>query len=177
MIAKLALLAVFAQACGSMQQALPSIAPRPETVVIVVHDSSPASHSKYIPNLRPNGTTKYDSALPWVAQYKAPAIYADWWKEIARCEKLEIPAELARKVKWVAVNSATFRVAPAYETLYGLTDTDAITIVIAQSKVLDKSVVMHEMAHMGNQWNGVDQGADYHPADSFEVCDLHTVYP
>lgn len=173
--AKLALLAALAQACSSV---VPSIAPQPQTVVVVVHDSSPASRSKFLPNLRPNSQTKLDPALPWVAEFRAPAIYAEWWKEVGKCEGFDMPVELTRKVKFVEVNSNTFREATIFgETLYGLTDPDALTIILAQSKVLDKSVVSHEMAHQGAFWNGVDQGKDFHPFDLFENCGLHVNYP
>lgn len=173
---KLAVLSLLAAACSSVQQSVPAIAPRPETVVIVVHDSSPASRSKYLSDIRPEGRIKFNPSLPWMSEFKAPAIYADWWQEIGKCEKLSMPTELTKRVKFVFVNSETFRI-PGYSGLLGLTDPESLTIILAQSKVNDKSVVMHEMAHQGAVWNGIDEGKDFHPYTIFEECNLHVTYP
>jgi len=130
-----------------------------------------------VPALRPNDSVKKDVTLPWVSVYQAPAIYAKWWREVANCEHLVLPVELEPIVRFVQVNSSTFRIAPHIEEVYGYTQSDRNTIILAQSKVLDESTVKHEMTHQLDWWNGVDEGPDFHPFDTFEACGLHVTEP
>src|SRR5438270_399200 len=60
-------------------------------------------------SVRPNDSVKADASLPWVSEYEPPAVYEDWWKEIAACEHLPHPGQLTRAIRWVEVNSVTFR--------------------------------------------------------------------
>lgn len=135
----------------------------------------PAKHSLRS-SVRGNDSVRVVPSLPWVTEYVPPSIYDTWWKEIAECEKMPLPIALTKTVKWVQVNSVTFRVGRQQGRTYGLADVDHTTIYVALPSVLDPSVIKHEMVHMLDWWYGEDEGDDYHPQDRFEVCGLSTYY-
>lgn len=128
-------------------------------------------------SVRPNDPLKFDAGLPWVSDYAQPAEYAQWWKEIAACEKLILPGELTKAVRFVQINAKTFRRGSMPEELYGYTDAAYLTIYLAAGKMHDASTVMHEMVHQLDFWNGFNAGMDYHPPDQFEACEISTYGP
>jgi len=130
-------------------------------------------------SVRPNDSVKVNPSLPWVSEYDAPAIYTEWWKEIAACEHLILPVELEQAVHWVQVNANSFHVGPEDpNSTWGLTDAAKLTIYVAQGSVGDREVITHEMVHQLDYWQGVDQGEDWHLSDQFDkVCGLHTHHP
>lgn len=128
-------------------------------------------------SVRPNDSTKVDPFMPWVSEYEAPAFYDKWWKEIAECEHLPYPGQLTKQIRWVEVNSHTFRLGRHIEYVYGFTDASALTIYIARDRITDWEIVKHEMVHQIHWWMGFDEGEDYHPPDYFENCNLHTTHP
>lgn len=146
-------------------------------------DAYPEAHSIRA-SVRPNPDStgilvKYNPSLPWVSEYQPPAIYGEWWGQVASCLHLALPTELLPTVKWVQVNSVTFRLPKAFMAAYGFTDAPRNTLYIAQGSVMERATIVHEMAHQLDWWNGVDEGTDYHPPDVFETagtCGLTTTH-
>lgn len=125
-------------------------------------------------SVRPNELVKVAPSLPWVAEYQAPLVYEEWGREIAACMHVRYPTEFVARLKWVAINSETFRTGIRPQYLLGLTDGENVTIYVAMPMQLTKTIIEHELAHLFDFYYGVDEGEDYHPPDVFENCGLHT---
>lgn len=126
-------------------------------------------------SVRPNDSVKVVASLPWVSDFTPPPIYEEWFNEITACEHSNAPPSLFRSIRWIVVNSRTFHlgIADADDKVFGFADVRNNTIYVAMGSQLEKEVVQHEIMHVVDYANGVDEGDDYHPFDTFEACGLH----
>jgi hypothetical protein len=130
-----------------------------------------------------------DEDQPPAWTYDAPAIYAQWWYEIASCQGLPLPPRHAA-VRFVAVNATQFRfewMAVAERRVHGRTVTvDTVRawlglalavsffkhdlIVLTVPGVFHEARVKHEMTHFLLYWStNIDKG---HPSEFFGTATL-----
>jgi hypothetical protein len=106
--------------------------------------------------------------------FPPPAIYETWWKEIAECEQLPLPAD--HTVHWAIVAVRPFYLAA--DTLHLAMDamvitTDSITNgYINYSGILDRGLVTHEMAHVLLFKKFGDKYVGQHPDEYYTRCGL-----
>lgn len=127
------------------------------------------------PVVTPGEWLKADFTLPDMREYEQPAIYDAWWAEIAQCEHVILPVELARSVRFVFVNSETM-VVDMDPGVYGFSSAPTKTIYIALAQIYNEQIIKHEMLHWLDYVNGIDEGRTYHPRSRFEVCGIHQFY-
>lgn len=114
------------------------------------------------------------ASISWIGAYDQPAIYEQWWHEIADCEGLPLPSEHTR-VQFYSVNADLFLPAGYRDNgvqFLGMTYPDLLEIYVGTRYVLRKGLVTHETLHIILAYNGKRLGAE-HPPDFFEVCGLH----
>jgi hypothetical protein len=117
-----------------------------------------------------------DVTRPDLYRIAQPFIYESWWKEIARCQNVVLPEELARRIKFVVVNSESFILGREWGVM-GYASWWTATIYLASGQVFNKQTVQHEMMHLLLTWNGIDQGRNWHPPEYFDrVCGLTIWY-
>ena len=103
--------------------------------------------------------------------YSQPAIYDDWWHEIADCEGLALPADYA-KVQFFAVNDSAFvPAALPLLSVYAVTFAAEDQIFISEPLIWTAHLIKHEMMHWILKRNGFDFGP-WHPAEFFTRCGL-----
>lgn len=105
-----------------------------------------------------------------IVAYAQPVIYAVWWQEIAECEGLDLPPQLARLVKFYEVKAQNF-IPVGEQADLGATFPREMQIFLASPYVWNPKLVKHEMLHILLWVNGLNFGP-YHPAEFFDVCGL-----
>ena len=144
-------------------------------LAVLLAPATTEAQGKLPPVVIPAGWAKVDWALPDMSEYGQPAIYESWWLEIGACEHVIVPLELTRRVHFVYVNSPTM-IVDLQGGIYGYASAPSFTVFLALPELYHKSVVMHEMLHMLDYWNGIDEGKTYHRTDRFETCGIHQYY-
>lgn len=131
------------------------------------------------PIVVPGSWTTVNLSLPAMGEYEQPLIYETWWKEIGECEHVTVPLELTKRVHFIYVNAPTM-IVDRDPGVLGFTSGATLTIYIVLPLVYTKTIVMHEMLHMLDYWNGIDEGKNYHPPSRFgaslPVCGVTRFY-
>ena len=109
-------------------------------------------------------------SMPPMFRYEQPEVYKRWWKEIAACSGVLLPDNLAKAVKFVAVNGESMVVDGDFGVI-GYASAGTLTIYMVEAHLLNESLFKHEAMHMLLGWNGIDQGKNWHPRQYFDgVC-------
>lgn len=107
-----------------------------------------------------------------LVSFQPPPVYEMWWKEIARCENLDLPPEHATDVIWVIVPSRPFHFQDDNTNYDAVTLTPNVRIYLNHTGLFDRLLVEHEMAHyllykeFGNRYVGK------HPKPFYGSCGL-----
>ena len=145
-------------------------------IILPVADKHLLGQGRLPPIVIPQTWSRWNESLPDMAEYTQPFYYEAWWKEIGACEHVIVPEELIKAVRFVYVNSK-YMVVDGDLGVLGYADAPHRTIYIVLPLIYNKSVLMHEMLHFLDYWNGIDEGVTYHPKERFETCGIHTFYP
>jgi hypothetical protein len=127
-----------------------------------------------IPFIMPAGP-KVDSTKPEIFRTPQPVVYETWWKEIARCQGLILPVELASRVQIIVVNSREMIVDGEWGIM-GFASVYRLQIYVVIGEVWKYDTVAHEMLHFLLTWNGIDQGKNWHPELYYSRCGMSRWY-
>lgn len=116
--------------------------------------------------------------------YPDPAVYEQWWREIAACQGLPLPPQHVL-IAWVQVNAIHFVDADRdqpdslgrYHWVIGKSYLELGIIMIAMPYLYTEEAIKHEMTHFLIYWSGEWTTSD-HPRLHFDGrCGVYETYP
>ena len=114
----------------------------------------------------------------WTKEYSPPAIYEQWWREIAACEHLPLPPQ-HRDVRWYLVPVRPFRLAD--DSFHIDSDAEAASdahggreTYVNYTGVVDELLIKHEQLHHLLFWKNGNRvpAPDDHPDPYYKTCDM-----
>jgi hypothetical protein len=129
-------------------------------------------------SLPQHGITDVRGRAVNVFGFPPPAIYEDWWHEIADCEHLPLPAD--HKVYWFIVPVRPFMFLSdsthKHDDAAIITSDSAIAVAFVNySGLLDRGLITHEMAHALLFWAFGSKYVGQHPDEFYTRCGLVAV--
>lgn len=141
----------------------------------------------------PHDAPKVSAVLPMISNYIAPAVYEQWWQEIAACEQLPLPVTHYR-VRWYQINAGMFF--DGLQPIYARDSTGqirhdeeghvfimwaaaisypgALEAFVSLPYMFEQTIIKHEMVHFLMAWAGEPGG---HPKERFDGrCGLTITY-
>lgn len=123
-----------------------------------------------VTSVQTDNEIKLDPKLGWISEYHAPFIYQLWWRQIADCEGLPLPADSLKKVQYFQVNEPDFIPDGVDAIVYAVTF-EADQTFIAYPYIWNESLVKHEALHLLLRWKG-DPNWYLHDPVRFSSCGL-----
>lgn len=116
---------------------------------------------------------RYDPALPWFSEYKQPAIYKEWWKDIATCEGFDpLPDSVTSRIQFFQLNATSFKYDDSDDAVLAVSFMDDGQIYVGAPYIWWRNIIRHEMLHVILWYYGIRLG-NFHPSQLFEACGLH----
>ena len=146
-------------------------------LMVLAPSLSSAQRPPAITSFRHSNTVKEIQSLDWIGLYDQLEPYARWWKEIAACAGIPLPAARPDSLQFYYVNAADFAPVPTDKPdrmVVGVTYAASEQIFMSVRRTRNEIAVKHEMLHQILYWWGeLDWHEDARP--EFKRCGLDVV--
>ncbi len=108
---------------------------------------------------------KVEPDKPWMAQFKPPWIFEQYWWETSVCQRMSTNNREYKAIRWYFVNLPAFGNSTPFSPAFsGYTLSDSMAIFLAIRQMKSKVLVMHEMTHVMMHLRGEEPG---HPKNRY----------
>jgi len=130
--------------------------------------------SQSIWKIRTDDSVVINESAPMIGQYKAPAIYHRWSREIAQCEGFKpLPDSLVDLIAYFEVNARDFQINLDQTTYFAVTVPPEGIMYIAMARLFDEWIVKHEFLHIYMWLNGYAKEGHNHDPRWYQKSECH----